>query len=131
MNRSHTTERAESGTYHRWEISDQHGSVVLTLLHSRDPRVADLYGQVQPGAAWGSPTESGCWVFAGIGVHVSNRPDSGWSCPEHGDVCDMDAFAGHIADPVWAGLRESGVTDARVYAALQPLFDGEFDEVAS
>lgn len=127
MNRTHTTEPAESGAYHYWEVRGERGAVSLHLLHSRHPGFVPLRRSSPMLAAGLAETDGGHWVFDVLQSHVPNAPESGWSCPTHGDTCDMDAFVSRVADPVWQRLRTTGITDAAVFAELERLHAEEFE----
>lgn len=126
---NHTTEPADSGTWHYWEISGPRGSVSLSALHCHDRGIVELTTAVPSIAAKVSITATGAWVFDVLQSHRHN-PGSGWSCPRHGDDCDMDAFVSQIAEPKWVRIREADFTDEAVFAELQPLFAVEFGQVA-
>jgi hypothetical protein len=119
--RTHTTSPADNGTYHLWQVGDDRGSVSLSLLHSRHAGFTSLAAQSPRLAGLLLETESGHWVFDVVGEHIPNGAESGWSCSVHGDACDQDAFADHVAGPIWQRLREAGVTDRTVYAELEAL----------
>ncbi len=121
--RIHTTQPADNGTYHYWEVRGPHRAVSLSLLHSRAAGFTSLASMSPLLADNLAATESGHWVFNVIGEHRPNGPESGWSCSVHGDSCDQDAIVTDLAGPVWQRLREHGVTDQAVYAELEKLAD--------
>nr|WP_221374470.1 hypothetical protein [Actinoplanes polyasparticus] len=118
---SHTTSPADNGTYHFWQVGDDHCSVSLSLLHSRAAGSTSLARRSPALSANLLETEGGHWVFDVIGEHIPNGSQSGWSCSVHGDACDQDAFADQVAGPIWQRLREAGITDRTVYAELEVL----------
>ncbi|WP_045740804.1 hypothetical protein [Actinoplanes rectilineatus] len=124
----HTTAPADNGTYHYWEVRDETGGASVSLLHSRSEGFFSLAADNGRLAQWLSTTESGHWVFNVVGIH---RQGSGWGCSVHGDSCDEDALGDTLALPLWARLREAGVTDAGVFAELEQLHQLVFGEVAA
>jgi hypothetical protein len=128
---NHTTTAADNGTCHYWEVRGAHGAVSLALLHSRAPGFALLAGDGGYIARNLAATESGYWVFDVVQGH-RDIPFGDSQCDRHHDAgCVVDAFASHLAEPIWARLRDEGVTDARVYAELRALYAIAFDEVTA
>lgn len=118
---SHSTSPADNGMYHLWQVGDDRGAVSLSLLHSRGAGFASLVEMSPALAANLAPTDGGHWVFDVFQEHVPSSPDTMWPCPTHGDTCGVDAFADHVAGPIWLRLREAGITDRTVYAELEAL----------
>lgn len=131
VERTHTTTSDDNGTFHYWEVRGPNGAVSLSLLHSRLTGFVTLAEQGGFVAQNLAATDSGHWVFDVVQEHRPNPAESGWSCPVHGDSCDVDAFVDRIAGPIWQRLRANGVTDTAVYAELEALYALEFEQAAA
>ena len=126
---NHATDPAESGTFHYWEVGDVRGSVSLSALHCNDQRVLTLTDVAPSIASRVALTDAGVWVFDVLQSHTPGS--TGWAPCSRPGACDVDAFVSSIADPLWQRLTAAGVTDARVFAELRPLFTEEFKESAA
>jgi hypothetical protein len=126
MNFEHTTQPADSGTMHHWSYGNERDSISLSVLFSRDSRTADLCAGMD--MAWMfDRTDGGIWQFGGLLIHHYN-PGSGWSCADHGDVCDMDSYSTEHSRGSWQRIAAGGVTDQAVHDELEFRWQDEFAE---
>lgn len=128
MNLTHTTTPSESGTAHMWTLGDERGSLTLSVLRTRSPRVAEYAAVSAAFASVVTVTDGGAWVFDVIQTHTPDA-DAAWGCLHH-LACETDAVVGQFAGPAWQRIVGKGVTDKAVLTELEALHGDIFEDAA-